>query len=61
MNDTLKKADDSLRKADARRMGFANGLRQRWDDAPQVFKRVVALLGIALLFYLPFIKHTRSR
>ena len=57
MNDTLRKADDSLRKADARRMGFANGLRQRWADAPQVFKRVVALLGIALLFYLPFIKH----
>ena len=56
MNDTLRKADDSLRKADPR-MGFANGLRQRWTDCPQAFKRVVALLGIALLFYLPFIKH----
>ena len=48
---------DTLRKVDDRRVGFAQGIRHRWATAPVVVKRVVILLGIVFLFYLPFIKY----
>ena len=44
-----------LRDLDARRVVFANAVRDRWDGLPRVAKLPVVLLLIAFLFYLPFL------
>ena len=54
-DDTLRKADDSLRR---RTSGWASPTASASGGTThRRLQRVVALLGIALLFYLPFLKH----
>jgi branched-chain amino acid transport system permease protein len=46
---------DRLRDIDSRRMAFAGGIRNKWDDMPKPVKAVVVVALVALLFYLPFL------